>query len=117
MKKSGKAAVLYENEHRLHHVFLKQDNRVEFYFPHTKDSYLSGVGGKQVFKYNERNNQLNFKNNKSLHQIYETENTVGIKLQIGVNTYEMKGIKSTAVGSLKKLKAKLTNVINEPRKI
>lgn len=113
IKNNGKAAVLYEIDQELHYVFLKEDDLVEFYFPQEKKSDQQKLKQEKVFNYDLNGNRLTFQNGSVRYQIYETGETVGIKVQTGGKAYDLEGIKSTAVGSLKKLKAKLTNVINE----
>lgn len=113
IEKSGKAAVLYEIDQKLHYVFLQKDDLVEFYFPQTQGSGTKGAEEEKIFNFSERDNKLTFKNGPAEYQIYETERTVGIKVKTGSKTYDFKGVKSTAIGSLKKVKAKLINVINE----
>lgn len=114
IENNGKAAVLYEINQELHYVFLKKDNKVEFYFPQKEESNQQKLNEKKVFTYDPKGNKLTFQNVSAQYQIYETEETVGIIVQTRGKTYDLNGVKSTAVGSLKKLKAKLINVVNEP---
>ena len=112
IEKNGKAAVLYEIDQKLHYVFLQKDDVVEFYFPPTEDAGTQTVPQEKGFNYNPKDNTLTFYNGAAQYQIYETDQTIGIKVNTGGKSYNLKGVKSEAVGSLKALNRKLTNVTN-----
>src|SRR5690554_2279203 len=110
LEKKEKVVVLYEIDEKLHYVFLQKDDLVEFYFPQTDSE---SAESKKDFAYNPKEQTLTFTNEKAQYQIYETEQNISIKVKTNEKTYDMKGVIPTAIGSLKKLNIKLTNVINE----
>lgn len=113
LEHNGKVVTLYEIDEKLHYVFLQKGDLIEFYFPKTDDLDTETTLQKKDFSYNSTDKVLTFSNNTARYQIYETDYSIGIMVETNGKTYDMKGMKSTAIGSLKKLNTKLTNVINE----
>ena len=107
LEKSGKSVVLYEMDNKLHYVFLQEDDLVEFYFPQP-----DGNETEWDFNYHQNEETLTFSNEEAQYRIYETDDSVGIKVTTNGKTYDMQGVKSTAIGSLKNMKLiKLTNIL------
>src|SRR5690606_17055660 len=85
----------------------KSEKSVEFYFPQP-----DGNETEWDFNYHQNEETLTFSNEEAQYRIYETDDSVGIKVTTNGKTYDMQGVKSTAIGSLKNMKLiKLTNIL------
>jgi len=108
-----KAALLYQWEGQLYYALIREDDRIEFHFPQIETLNTKRSLKEKAFKYSPGNNWVDFNYAGAKYQIYETDQSLGIKVTTRDCTYELKGIKATAIGSLKQLKRKLTNVVSE----
>lgn len=103
---NGKTVTLFNiNDRTLNYVLLKKDGTVEFKYP------LETIYQNPDFKYNPNQRSVTFKNKNASYQVYETNNTVGIKVIVDNKTYNLMGNYQTKKGSLQKLaRTKLDNV-------
>src|SRR5690554_4089275 len=110
---NDKSAILYELDNRLHYVFLKEVDEVEFYFPQN-GSIDAEQNNLYPFTYSQQNNQLEFSNKNAKYQIYETENEIGIHVFTNGKKYNRQGNNNTVIGALKYIKNwKLINTKHE----
>lgn len=114
LNKSNKKVVLFKSDEYLYYALLKPDETIEFYYPQpfydeTKENYVYGN-----FTYDSDDKTLKFKNKDAEYILYETDNSIGIKILTNGKTYDMKGNYETNIGSLTKLRTvKLLNVLHD----
>lgn len=112
--KNEKKVVLFTLDEFLYYALLKPDETIEFYYPQpfydeTKEDYIYGY-----FTYDSNDKTLKFKNKDAEYILYETDNSIGIKVLSNGKTYDMNGNYETNIGSLKKLRTvKLLNVLHD----
>lgn len=77
----------------------------------TKQKKINVYGN---FTYDSDDKTLKFKNKDAEYILYETDNSIGIKILTNGKTYDMKGNYETNIGSLTKLRTvKLLNVLHD----
>lgn len=114
LESQEKYVVLYEADQKLHYVFLQKDDLIEFYFPQNHENNVEALLQKEAFHYNSAKGTLTFSQEDARYEIYETPDGIGIKVFTKGKTYDRKGIPSTAIGSLHKVRlVKLTNTLFE----
>lgn len=112
LEKNEKDVVIYQHGDRLNYALLRKDGEVEFFYP----DFTYDESGKALdvnFIYKQSKNELSFKTKDAQYEIYETEKTVGVIVKTKGKTYNLKGIKSTALGSMKLYENSYTNVTNQ----
>ena len=99
LEKSKKRMIVYQNYNTLNYALILDDNELEFYYPDLN----ADEENQEKFVYDNDKNTLTFTNNSAEYQIYETENSVGIKVKTNGKIYDLKGKKSTAIGTLEEI--------------
>ncbi len=114
LDKNDKKVVLFTSDEYLYYALLKTDESIEFYHPkpfydETENGYVYGN-----FTYDSDDKTLKFKNKDAEYVLYETDNSIGIKVITKGKTYDMKGDYVTTNGSLTRLRTvKLLNVLHD----
>lgn len=109
LEKNEKEVVIYRQGDRLHYALLRKDGEVEFFYPEITFNE-SGKEMNEKFVYKQNKTGLSFTNENAQYEVYETEKTVGVIVKTKGKTYNLKGIKSTALGSIEVLEHSFTNV-------
>lgn len=112
LEKNEKDVVIFRQGDRLYYALLRKDGEVEFFYP----EYFYDENGKELnekFVYTQNKTGLSFTNEDAQYEVYETEKTVGVIVKTKGKTYNLKGIKSTALGSIELYEHLYTNVINQ----
>jgi|SRR5690554_4748599 len=100
LEKSKKRVVVFTINHVLYYALEQQDSYLEFYFP---KPYYDEIRKETIYKsftFDTVDKTLSFHNVDAVYTLYQTENTVGIRVKTEGKTYDLKGIYSSLSGSL-----------------
>ncbi|MFT4094265.1 MAG: hypothetical protein QM640_11565 [Niabella sp.] len=112
LEKNAKKIVLFPSDSILYYTLLKPDDFIEFSYPKPKWTEASQDYIYDHFTYDGASGTLRFKNKETEYIIYETGNSIGVKVTTKGNSYDLKGVYTSKKGSLKQfVHAQLKNLL------
>ena len=100
LQRNKKRVVVFAIEDVMYYALEQSDGAVEFYFP---EAYYDENRSETIYKpftFDTVEKTLRFQNEDALYTLYETKNSVGIKVLVDGKTYDLKGLRSSLSGSL-----------------
>ncbi len=106
LEKNKKRVILYKSDENLNYALIREDEEVEFYYPLLNKETFNIDYSSNDFEFDSKKNTLHFQNADAEYEIYETGNTVGIKVQTKGKTYHLKGKEGSKIASLSEILSK-----------